>query len=323
MGSSETHGGIDLQHRDFAVLRGLLESRLMTLAHASALHFDGKAEMAKKRVQKLKAAGFIAERRRRVYEPSVLSLTRKAFAALSEGGHLADLPQLSWANLEKRAQVSELTVRHELAVMDVKAALATAVNTASRFSLAEFSTWPALYEFRACPGPGVPDVLLKPDGFIRIRETEDDGGLSEHTFFLEVDRSTETQAALGMKAACYVDYYRRGGLAERFGHRASEYRDFPFRVLMVLRNTERRNNAAEQMLRNSVPVQSQVWLTTMDQLLPDPLGPVWATPRDYASVTGATPFAPASGPSDIYRRRSEREDFVEPRITKRRLLDSA
>jgi len=51
------HLGVQLQPRDFELLRGLFESRVMTLAHVSALYFDGKREMAKKRVQKLKAAG--------------------------------------------------------------------------------------------------------------------------------------------------------------------------------------------------------------------------------------------------------------------------
>lgn len=55
---------LQLQDRDFAVLRGLFESRVMTTEHATALYFDGKVEAAKKRLQKLKTAGFITERPR-------------------------------------------------------------------------------------------------------------------------------------------------------------------------------------------------------------------------------------------------------------------
>ena len=58
--------GIELQPRDWSLLCGLFESRVMTLAHAGTLYFDGKYEMAKKRIQKLKTAGIIRERPRRI-----------------------------------------------------------------------------------------------------------------------------------------------------------------------------------------------------------------------------------------------------------------
>ena len=58
--------GLDLQQRDFEVLCGLFESRVMAAGHIAALYFDGKREAAKKRLQKLKAAGLISERKRRV-----------------------------------------------------------------------------------------------------------------------------------------------------------------------------------------------------------------------------------------------------------------
>jgi len=61
---------LKLQPRDLVLLRGLFESRVMTTDHAAALYFDGKGEAAKKRLQKLKSAGFIAERPRRTFEPS-------------------------------------------------------------------------------------------------------------------------------------------------------------------------------------------------------------------------------------------------------------
>ena len=46
---------IALQERDLELLRGLFESRVMTLAHAGDLFFDSKPQAAKKRVQKLKS----------------------------------------------------------------------------------------------------------------------------------------------------------------------------------------------------------------------------------------------------------------------------
>lgn len=37
---------------------------------------------------------------------------------------------------------------------------------------------------------------MKPDSFIRIHEKEEDNGVSEHTSFLEVDRSSDFQSEL-------------------------------------------------------------------------------------------------------------------------------
>jgi hypothetical protein len=65
-----------LQERDLTLLRSLFECRVMTAAHVAALFFDGKHEYTKKRLQKIKAAGFITARKRRMNEPAILLLTR-------------------------------------------------------------------------------------------------------------------------------------------------------------------------------------------------------------------------------------------------------
>jgi hypothetical protein len=70
---------IQLQPRDHGLLHDLFESRVMTSAHAATLHFGGSKEAAKKRLQKLKAAGLVSERKRRPTEPAALFLTAKAF----------------------------------------------------------------------------------------------------------------------------------------------------------------------------------------------------------------------------------------------------
>ena len=276
--------GIELQPRDYELLRGLFESRIMTLAHISALYFDGKSEMAKKRVQKLKAAGIVRERPRRVSEPSVLFLTRKAFQLLHDRGRLADYPRISISDLEKRAQVSELTLKHELEVMDVKAAIMTAVNRTDRYRVAEFSTWPRLYEFKACK-PSGDRVTVRPDGFLRILEREPDGGRFEHTFFLEVDRSTKTLDVLCQTCQCYRDYYRSGGFAERHGLPREKFAELPFIVLMVFHSEKRKNNLADSLLRLTNPILQQVWLTTINEISDDPLEAIWTRPKDYKQST--------------------------------------
>jgi Replication-relaxation len=118
------------QPRDLVLLRGLFESRIMSGAQIASIYFQGSKEAAKKRLQKVKAAGLIGERKRRISEPAILFLTRKGFSLLKEEGQIADFPRLSAMAFEKRADVSPLTIRHELEVMDVKAAFYSALKNA-------------------------------------------------------------------------------------------------------------------------------------------------------------------------------------------------
>jgi hypothetical protein len=313
---------VDLQERDIALLKGLLESRIMTAVHITALYFGGKGEYAKKRLQKLKAAGLIGERRRRVNEPGILFLTRKAFRALQDYGAVSEFPSLSPASLQRRSQVRDLTIDHELEVMDVKSGFHSAIAESGQFILAEFSTWPLLYQFKVILRDyGGAEVQVKPDGFIRIHERERDGGLSERTLFLEVDRSSETQDTLVAKAGCYLDYYKSGGFAVRNGADRASYKDYPFRVLMVFKSAERRNNAAEGLLKCNPPIFTQVYLTTFTEATTNPLGAVWIRPIDYRNATHGTPFdLEQRRETRGYRRQSAREDLVEEKVQKLQLL---
>jgi len=321
-GSQNCFVSINIQERDFELLRDLFECRIMTAGHITVLHFGGKREYAKKRLQKLKGAGLISERRRRVNEPAVLFLSRKAFNLLSSEGHLSGYPPLGGNSFESRASVSELTLRHELEIMDVKAAYHDAIKKSDRFTIAEFSTWPLLYQFETtCQGQSR-NILVKPDGFVRIHEKEADGGLSERTCFLEVDRSTEKLDTLITRATCYLEYYRSGGFAVRSGATRADFREYPFRVLIVLKSAERRNNVAEQLAQNNPPILTQVWLTTMAEATSDPLGAIWIQPCDYRDVLRGATFLrerPANG--FLYRRQPEREFFVESKIKKLKLLE--
>jgi hypothetical protein len=147
LGARTTRAEVELHERDLAILQGLFESRLMTLTHITHLFFNGHGEAAKKRIQQLKAHRYIRERARRVYQPSILHLSRRAFATLSERGMLLEYPQFAWNQLEDRAKVSELTLRHEIQVVDVKTAFSRAIRSTSHYELIEFSTWPLLYQF--------------------------------------------------------------------------------------------------------------------------------------------------------------------------------
>jgi Replication-relaxation len=312
---------LEFQTRDLAILRGLFDSRIATIHHLSTLYFGGRLEAARKRVQKLKAAGIINERPRKATEPSIYCLPRRAFEILEKHGVLREYPSVGWTHLEKRARVSELTLKHELEVMDCRASLSAAAEQGG-YRIAEFSTWPKLFEFMARDSAGK-ELLVKPDGFIRIQGTDAGGGF-EDMFFLELDRSSEEQQRLIDRAVCYRDFYFRGGLASRFGRPRTEFKQFPFVVLMVFKNAERRNNTAERLLQSAAPIRNQVWLTTLKELTNDSLGSIWVKPGDYSRLTTGTAFDPAVRRNQWgYRRQPEREDFIEKNIQKHRLLASA
>lgn len=313
---------LELQPRDIILLRGLFESRVMTTAHAAALYFNNKIDAANKRLQKLKSCGFIGERPRRVFHPSVLFLTRNGIKQLETDGILGNYPSFDLPALDRRARVSDLTIRHELEVMDVKAAFHSAVKALPSRTIAEFSTWPLLNEFKAYrPGRKSAEVSVKPDGFILIHETEADGSKFERTFFLELDRSTETQDVLVDRAGCYFDYYRSGGFAIRNGAGRENYKQFPFRILMVFKSAERRNNTAARLLQNEPPIFKQVCLATLADATRDPFGAVWIRPFDYREATRGTQFD-ADIPHETwqYKRQAEREGFIEKHIQKHSIL---
>lgn len=315
---------LQLQPRDLRFLLGLFESRVMTASHISILYFDSKREYTKKRLQKIKAAGFIGERKRNANEPSVLFLTRKGFAHLKSEGQLSEFPSLSTNSFEARANVSHFTLRHELEIMDVKSAFHAALVKSESFSIAEFSTWPILHQFETSRDGYGSDVLVKPDGFIRLHEKGADGSLFEHSpFFLEVDRSSETQDTLVSRAEAYLAYYKSGGFAVRNGATRDCFKEYPFRVLMVLKSAERRNNMAARLAGNTPPILTMVWLTTLAEVTVNPLGPIWIQPKDYREVTKGTPFeAQTKIPVFGYRRQPEREILIEKTIKKLRLLES-
>lgn len=268
---------IVLQPRDCALLQGLFDSRLMTLKHAAALHFEGKIEAAKKRLQKLQAAGMIVQRPRRPQDPAVYFLGRKGYLTLKRDGLLDPAHDPGWVKLYKRQRIGDLMLAHELAVMDVKTALVTAIRTRPDLELVEISTSPDRHKFRiveAVPGTGggvrFRSLYAKPDGFLHILERCEDGTAADRFFFLEVDRGTENLGRLVQKARHYAQYYRKGEFAARLGHKREDYKRFPFRVVMIFNSSQRLANAASKMAGPSAGRKGQAVLVQMNDLVANP-----------------------------------------------------
>ena len=172
-----------------------------------------------------------------------------------------------------------------------------------------------LFQFRACRSDGS-EVTVKPDGFLKLWQ-EEEGQRYEHALFLEVDRSNESQEVLAEKVACYADFYRSGGFSVRHGASRADYASYPFRVLMVFPTAEGRNNAAARLLANNPPIRTLCWLTTMAEVIENPLGAVWVRPADFAKAVEGTLFA-VDGQTAFsnYRLQIERETLVDERVEK-------
>jgi hypothetical protein len=294
----------------------------MTLAQTTSLYFDSKYDAACKRVQALKAHGYIGDRRSKVGEPSTLHLTKKAFDHLNAEGKLADYPRLTPEQFARRSRIKDSTLKHELCVMDVRVAIATAIAVEATRRVDEFTCWPLLSQFTAIHPLQRNRITVWPDAFLRISDA--DGSEREYSFFLEVDRSNEVQQVLVDKALCYRNFYARGGFAVRCGGTPEKFKDYPFRLLIVLQNAERRNNLAERLMNCTPPVKYQAWLTTLDEVLRDPLGPIWICPSAYGQATAGTAYSPEHWRGrKTYVRRPEREKLVEERVVKQTIFEHA
>ena len=227
----------------------------MTIAHAAEIHFGGKRESAKKRIQRLKAAGFVKERSRKPYEPSILHLASKGVTSLSERGILTEYPSLSRTAIERRNRVSELTLRHELQVMDVKAAIYKAVRASPEIEIERFCTWPHLCEIGG-GGKAWSQIawIARPDGFLRFRRDR-----RLHCIFLELDRSTESQGTLLAKAKRYASY------------QASEPGRKPATIHFIFSTDARKRNAELTFAKSPLSGRIRIRSSTLEEVLSWPL----------------------------------------------------
>lgn len=251
----------------------------MTIKHIASLYFESGREYAKKRLQKLKSAQLLTERPRKQFEPSLLFLTRNGLSVLKAHGILDLYPSFEIADLVHRARVSDMTLQHELAVLDLKVAFYTAARE-QNISILNFSTWPLLHQFK------VSSDVVKPDAFARVRETAPDGSVREHSFYIELDRSTEGLATLCDRARSYALHKKSiPHSKETFSY---SNLSGPFRVLYVLLSKERRDNVAHRLRTMTPPILSLVSLSTFAEVLRDPFNAIWVRPVDYKNPLRTT-----------------------------------
>jgi hypothetical protein len=236
MPPSPTHKTTKLTPRDYQVLIGLFEARVFTLKQLATLFFEDRYETAKKRLQKLKAAGYVRQRPRQPFQPVALVLAKIGFDTIRHMPELARYPEIAWHTFYKRTQIANSTLLHELAVSESRVQLTTAIHQRPDLDLLEFTTWPTLIQFDARTSIERDGLTyrktstIRPDGLFRIRQHFPHRPARELHFYLEVDRSTESQSTLHAKALAYQDRYRQSA---------------PFRVLFVLQTIQRMAHTRE------------------------------------------------------------------------------
>jgi len=273
---------IILTPRDYAVLLELFDSRLLTLGQLADIHFESRREATKKRLQSLKRAKLIVARpRTSPAEPELLKLTRRGFDWLRESGRLADYPRLTWASMSKRLKVSVLTHRHEMEVGLVKASVHRSARR-DQINVDRFVTWPRLIRFRNPDGRS-PQKHVSPDGYFQLRVDRGESS-TRYTFFVEVDRGTETISRIVARAASYVEHYKSGAYAKRNGGDPAQPKHHPFRVLWTFPSRSRLVNFARACREAHPPILKMMWLATIEDVARDPLAEVWVRSGDAVEV---------------------------------------
>lgn len=178
--------------------------------------------------------------------------------------------------------MSELTLRHELAVMDVKVALTKALRAWPGIHLQQYSTWPRLSQFksRMPSGYGSQVVTVKPDRFLRFYH-DANNAIDEHMTFQEIDCGTASNRVLTERILAYREHYQSGNFALSRGGTREEREQFPFRVLVIVKTPDRMANLAERLLNQNPPVTRMVWMATMSDVLQTPLSNIWQVPAHF------------------------------------------
>jgi len=293
MKEDQSRRSINLQPRDYDLLRGLLESRVMTTQQIELMYFQDALPYAYKRLAALLDAGILDIRTREsAANRRIFFLTKRGFDALM--AKRQDLPVvISWLEMDRRLRkLTDKYLAHELSVMDAKIALTRATAAAGRQSWC--TTWPRLHRFTVAGSDGRKHAM-RPDAFLRVTWQEDDSVLARD-FFIEIDRSHEVLPKLIEKAWRYRNYLNSGGYQREFCHTGRDapvnVQEYHFTVLVVVPSAARRNNIAMRLLAMHPPVRQLVWLTTIDELLADPLAAIWLRPTDVLAAVRGTSYDP-------------------------------
>ena len=196
-----------LSDRDVAILSTLDCVRLATGGQLEALHFDSSTARHRRRVlQSLTDLRLISRLDRQI--GGVRAGSSGFLFALDIGGQHV-LARATNRPVRRPSTPGAPFVRHALGVTDLFVGLVQAERQ-GLVQLLDFETEPAAW--RRYPGPGGGVAVVKPDAHIRLGS-----GAFLDSWFVELDRGTESPSTLTRKADAYRAHYVSGAEQRHHG----------------------------------------------------------------------------------------------------------
>jgi hypothetical protein len=240
----------ELSERDIEIVRTVHEHRFLTARQIEQLHFnnhattEAAARICRRVLARLTRDRLLTRLERRVGGVRAGSASY-VYALGSAGGQLLE------GTRNRVTEPSSLFLDHTLAIADARLALVAAAR-GRLFDLVEVEIEPSCW--RRYSGPGGAPATVKPDLYV-VTARED----FEDCWFLEIDRSTESPAAISRKCRAY-DLYWRSGLEQ------AAHETFPL-VLWVVPD-ERRAARVRTVIKRARNLNQELFrVTTLASLV--------------------------------------------------------
>jgi hypothetical protein len=254
-----------LSERDWDILHDLARLRLMSVRQIERLHITATSSLARARraravMQRLHELGLVVRLERRV-----------GGVHAGSAGHVYTLSALGQRITQSVDAVGEHRVRqpwepsapfvdHILAVTELYVELRESERQAIIAEL-DFEAEPQCW--RVCSASNGQQLVVKPDAFVHFV-----CGSYEYSYFVEVDRATQSRTVIRRKGEVYVDYFLSG-------HEQREHELFP-QVLFVTTTEQRR----EQIMDALGSVDAEHWQLFQVQLDRDAFSGVLRPPPE-------------------------------------------
>jgi hypothetical protein len=265
-----THNGIEVQERDIALIRMLVEDlRILNSEQIGELFPMGSARRVNFRLKQLCDAGYLSMR----VLARMGNVTRHGYYVGPKAAELFSSPTEQKMVRSIRAQVPQLAesgLAHRMMVDSIYIRFLTAGRVYPEYKLMtwidQYSAW--WEELRRY---GVP---IQADGYGEYLVLLHFNSL--FTFFLEADRITERGEMIEDKLDRYVHYAESGRYERQFAAK-------PFRVLFITMSARR----MEGLLRIMGRKKSNIfWVTTWDEFKRSKLlDAYWHRPNDPATYS--------------------------------------
>jgi hypothetical protein len=233
-----------LSQRDLAVVRSVSQHRFLSATQIEALHFQGRTPTSRARVCRKSLERLTHER--------ILKRLQRRVGGVRAGSasfvySVGPVGVRLLGETRRTTEPSALFLDHTLAIGDVHVRLRQAEQV-GEIGIGELEVEPACW--RRFVGAGGAADIVRPDLYLVTA-----AGEYEDAWFLEIDRGTESPAAISRKCHAYDRYWRGGQEQHRHG-------SFPLTVWVCpndhrARRIERVLSATRNLNRNLFRVITQ------------------------------------------------------------------